>query len=296
MQTTKPNQLKAWILAARPKTLAGAAVPVLIGSALAALHHTFAILPACLCLAFAFLMQINANFINDLFDYLKGSDGEDRLGPERACAQGWISQKAMQTGIGITTLFSVGIGLYIWYLGGIWMLPIGILCIIFAFFYTTGPYPLAYHGWGDVAVIVFFGLIPVGCTYYLMAGTYHVEVVVASFSCGLVINTLLIINNYRDREQDARNRKRTLVVRLGEKAGVRMYQWTGTAAVIASISCFRGYPWITILLLYLIPHLLTTREMEKINRGRALNRLLGKTSMNILLFGLLFTIACLLSC
>lgn len=298
MNKVKTNSIHAWALAARPKTLAGAAVPVLLGCSLAYVNHCLQILPAVLCFLFAFLMQINANFINDLYDFLKGTDREDRLGPERACAQGWISPAAMKRGIALTSLISIGIGLGIWWYGGIWMLPIGVLCVLFAFFYTTGPYPLAYHGWGDLAVLVFFGIIPVGCTYYIMSGTYTTEVLVISIACGLIIDTLLMINNFRDREQDAMSRKRTLVVRFGEKAGIAMYAGLGIVGVVASVVCLwtSHHSLASLLpLLYLINHGITTKRMAKINRGRALNRILGMTSMNILYFGVLLSLAIILS-
>lgn len=139
-------------------------------------------------------MQIDANFINDLFDFLKGSDREDRLGPERACAQGWISAKAMKAGIACTTLLAGITGLCLLYYGGLEMIPVGIACMIFAFLYTAGPYPLAYHGWGDLLVLVFFGFVPVGCTYYVMAHDWNMSVTMASLACGLIIDTLLMIN------------------------------------------------------------------------------------------------------
>ena len=199
----KTNSVKAWILAARPKTLTGAAIPVMLGCALAYIYGHFQIIPTILCFLFAFLMQIDANFINDLFDFLKGTDREDRLGPERACAQGWISPKAMKTGIGVTTVLAGITGLSLLFYSGWEMIPVGIACIIFAFLYTAGPYPLAYHGWGDVLVLIFFGFVPVGCTYYVMAHGWNTSVTITSLACGLIIDTLLMVNNFRDREQDA---------------------------------------------------------------------------------------------
>ena len=131
MTNVKTNSIKAWLLAARPKTLTGAAIPVMLGCALAFIYGHFQLTPALLCFLFAFLMQIDANFINDLFDFLKGSDREDRLGPERACAQGWISAKAMKAGIACTTLLAGITGLCLLYYGGLEMIPVGIACMIF---------------------------------------------------------------------------------------------------------------------------------------------------------------------
>ena len=226
----RTDSLRAWLLAARPKTLTGAAVPVMLGCGLAAADGGFVLLPAVLCFAFALLMQIDANLINDLWDYLKGSDGEDRLGPERACAQGWITPKSMRLGIAATTLAACAAGCGLIAYGGWWLIAVGAACVLFAFLYTAGPYPLAYHGWGDMLVLLFFGFVPVGCTYYVLCGGWTWQVAVVAAACGLVIDTLLMVNNYRDREQDARSGKRTLVVRLGERAGQRLYLLSGFAA------------------------------------------------------------------
>ncbi len=296
METVQTNSIKAWLLAARPKTLAGAATPVLLGCALAYADGWFQPVPALLCFLFAFLMQIDANFINDFFDYLKGSDREDRLGPERACAQGWITLNAMKRGIALTTMTACTVGFFLLFYGGLEMIPVGVLCVLFAFLYTTGPYPLAYHGWGDVLVIIFFGFIPVGCTYYVMCHDWTWSVTIASLACGLIIDTLLMVNNYRDREQDAKSGKRTIVVRLGAETGQWLYLVLGViAAGLCLLFLLSGQVWAALLpQLYLLPHFLTWRRMIKINRGKKLNSILGETSRNMLLFGILLTLGLIL--
>ena len=293
----RPNSLQAWLLAARPKTLSGAAVPVLIGCALAQATGHFAWTPALLCLGFAFGMQIDANFINDLFDYLKGSDGEDRLGPERACAQGWITPRAMKRGIFLTTALSCLCGLGLLAYGGVGLILLGALCVLFAFLYTAGPYPLAYHGWGDMLVLIFFGFVPVGGTYYVMAHDWNPAVVIAALACGLVVDTLLMINNYRDREQDARSGKRTLIVRCGDRIGGVLYLLPGLLALLLCLFLGRyGYLWAALLpWIYLPFHLLSWRKMLRIGHGKALNRILGETSRNMLLFAVLLSLGFLLS-
>lgn len=293
----KQNSTKAWLLASRPKTLTAASIPVMLGCALASMYGHFQLIPAILCFLFAFLMQIDANFINDLYDYLKGTDREDRLGPERACAQGWISPSGMKKGIVITTFLAALDGLCLLWYGGWEMIPVGIACIIFAFLYTTGPYPLAYHGWGDVLVLVFFGFVPVGCTFYIMAHSWNMSVTMASLACGLVIDTLLMVNNFRDREQDAISGKKTIVVRLGARAGLILYFLLGLAACW---SCFyfvsEGRLWAAILpQIYLLLHIFTTVKMARINRGKELNAILGETSRNMLLFGILLTAGLLIT-
>ena len=297
MENVQTNSIKAWILAARPKTLAAAATPVLLGCALAQTAGAFQWIPALLCFLFAFSMQIDANFINDYYDYLKGSDREDRLGPERACAQGWITLSAMKKGMIVTTLLSCVWGLLLLKYCGLEMIPVGMLCVLFAFLYTAGPYPLAYHGWGDVLVIVFFGFVPVGCTYYTMAHDWTWNVTIACAACGLVSDLLLMVNNYRDREQDKISGKRTLVVRFGEPTGRWAYLTLGILAVgLCSFYAFNGYLLATLLpLVFLIPHFTTWREMVRIFKGKKLNIVLGKTARNIVVFGLLLSLGLILS-
>ena len=242
-------------------------------------------------------MQIAANFINDLFDFLKGTDREDRLGPERACAQGWISPQAMKTGIIITVALACLIGCTLLFFAGWELIIVGVLCVLFAFLYTTGPYPLSYNGWGDVLGIVFFGFVPVGGTYYVQALTWTPDVTIASLICGLLIDTLLVVNNYRDREADARSGKRTVIVRFGEKFGRYFYLMLGITASLLCLCFLREGHFYAAFLpqLYLIPHFLTWKRMVKIYSGKKLNSILGETSRNMLLMGILIAIGMLIN-
>ena len=296
MENVKTNSIKAWGLAARPKTLAAAATPVLLGCSLAASDGWLQFIPALLCFLFAFTMQIDANFINDFFDYLKGSDREDRLGPERACAQGWITLSAMKHGIASATILSCIWGVIILFFSGLEMIPVGLLCILFAFLYTAGPYPLAYHGWGDVLVIIFFGFVPVGCTYYTMCHDWTWSVTIACMASGLVSDLLLMLNNYRDRDQDKISGKKTLVVRFGALAGRWMYLSLGLiACMLCLLFVITGHLWAAILpQLFLVPHLNTWQHMVKINKGKELNKVLGETARNIALFGILLSLGLIL--
>lgn len=297
MSKIKSNSLRAWLLAARPKTLAGAATPVMIGTAVAYMDGKFNWIPALVCLLFAGLMQIAANFINDLYDFKKGTDREDRLGPERACAQGWISPGAMQRGISLTVIIACLIGSILLLYGGWLLIIVGALCVVFAFLYTTGPYPLSYNGWGDVLVIVFFGFVPVGGTYYVQALTWTPDVTVASLVCGLLVDTLLVVNNYRDREADARSGKRTVVVRFGEPFGRYLYLMLGVlAAGLCFVFVVNGQTLVAIAAInYLILHTLTWRKMVRIHSGQKLNSILGETSRNMLLMGLFLSLGLVLS-
>ena len=288
----KQNSPKAWILAARPKTLSAALIPVVLASALAASQGKFSLTPAVLCVLFATFMQIAANFINDLFDFLKNTDRDDRLGPERACQQGWITPCAMRWGIAATLAVACACGLCLLPYGGWMLVGIGAACVVFAFLYTT---LLSYCGFGDVLVWVFFGFVPVAGTYYVEAGGFCLEVWLLSAACGLLIDTLLVLNNYRDREQDRLSGKRTLVVALGERFGSLFYLLQGVAAyVLVAFMSLEGNLWLAILpMLYLLPHYLTWRKMTQIREGRALNRILGFTSRNMLTFALLTAMALL---
>lgn len=297
MEEIKRNSLHAWILAARPKTLTGAVTPVMIGSALAFMDGQFHWIPALVCFLFAGFMQIAANLINDLFDFLKGSDRADRLGPERACAQGWISPGAMKWGIFVTVFIACLVGSTLLFYAGWELIWVGAFCVLFAFLYTTGPYPLSYNGWGDVLVIIFFGFVPVGGTYYVQALTWTPDVTAASLICGLLIDTLLVVNNYRDRDADAKSGKRTVVVRFGEPFGRYMYLLLGILSVsLCYWFTYEGH-WLAYLLpqIYLVLHFWTWHKMVEIHSGKKLNSILGETSRNILLMGILLSLGFILS-
>ena len=298
--TIHTNSLKAWFLAIRPKTLTGAIIPVMMGTALALHDAAVHWLPALGCLLFACAMQVAANFINDLYDFLKGTDRADRLGPERACAQGWITPQAMKRGIGVTLLVAAAAGLSV--LCSVWdslpyggweLVMLGALCMLFAFLYTT---LLSYKGWGDLLVLLFFGLVPVCGTYYVQCFTVTTDLLLASLMCGLAIDTLLVVNNYRDCEQDALSGKRTLVVRFGEPFGRYLYLSLGAACwFIALILTLRGLLTTDQLVWaaspYLLLHITTWRKMVRIRQGRELNAILGETSRNMFLMGLLWSLA-----
>ena len=288
----KKDSLKAWILAARPKTLTGAAVPVMIGLALAWLDlhlqpSTLNLLPSILCLLFAFIMQIDANLINDLFDYLKGTDDrETRLGPERACTQGWVSVSKMKVAIALTTLLACLVGLPLIYYGGWEMVLVGLVCVVFCFLYTTH---LSYMGLGDVLVLVFFGIVPVCVTYYIQLHTLTLPVVLSSLACGMVIDALLLVNNFRDRDTDRQAGKVTLVVRIGAEAALRSYLGVGIVACLSGVVFAINNQWMALLLplIYLTLHVITYLHMKQIWEGRALNGILGETARNIFIYGLL---------
>lgn len=290
------NSPRAWLLAARPKTLSGAAVPVMVALSMAwcDLSGTgFKVLPAILCLLFAFIMQIDANLVNDYFDFRKGTDDEQRLGPKRACAQGWVTLSAMRKAIALTTAAACAVGIPLVLYGGWWMVAIGVLCVVFCFLYTTH---LSYLGLGDVLVLLFFGIVPVGATYFLQTGRMTLEVFTASVACGLVIDTLLVVNNYRDRDNDRRTGKNTLVVRIGARATERLFPALGIIACLLGLVYWAyGHFWAFLLpVVYLSLHLVTSEQMKTIGKGFGLNKILGENARNMFIYGILLSIGFLL--
>ena len=296
----KKNSPKAWLLAARPKTLTGAAVPVLIGLALAFVDSkeygsdVFSWVAAVLCMLFAFIMQIDANLVNDFFDYAKGTDDNaTRLGPKRACAQGWVSLDAMKKAIAITTCVACIVGLPLVFYGGFEMVLVGLLCVVFCFLYTTH---LSYIGMGDLLVLVFFGLVPVCITYYVQLHTVTWQVFVASLACGLVIDGLLLVNNFRDRDTDREAGKQTLVVHIGEQASIATYLGVGIVACLLGVVFWLNGHLLAFVLpfVYLVLHFFTFLKMKRIWKGSELNRCLGETARNIFIYGLLVSLGLLL--
>ena len=296
------NSLKAWILAARPKTLTGAAVPAMIGIACAVAMYGWCgirVVPAVLCMLFALIMQVDANFVNDYFDFMKGTDDEQRLGPKRACAQGWITASAMRSGLFVTTLLACIVGLPLVYYGGWEMIMVGLACVVFCFLYTIS---FSYIGLGDLLVLVFFGIVPVCMTYWLTAPptaltSIPFAVVLMSIACGLIIDTLLVVNNYRDIDNDRRAGKLTLIVRIGERGGLVLYLMLGLVGTLLAIAGVVLLDWHdgqwtqSLLIIYTPFHTWAFNEMRCIRKGAKLNRVLGMTARNMFIFGLLASAA-----
>ena len=301
MTEVKPGSLKAWVLAARPKTLSGALIPVMLATALAYSDGCFDWVNALLCALFACGMQVAANFINDWWDYRKGSDGADRLGPERACAQGWIKPGAMVRGILVTVALScLAFGLPVvlrscgnMVCGGWEIVAAGVASVVFAFVYTLW---FSYWGLGDLLVLLFFGLVPVCGTYYVQAFTLTGDTFILSAISGVAIDALLFINNYRDRDQDRENGKQTLIVRWGEPFGRWGYLAIGIIVTLlgAWLAVRRELPEVAFffgIVVYLALHIRTWRRLCDMRHGRQLNILLGETSRNMLLLGILLSLA-----
>jgi len=190
-----------------------------VGTAFAIHFGEFKFFPALAAVIGAVLLQIAANLANDYFDYLAGHDTEERLGPTRVAASGLISPTELRNGLIVNILLSMVVGLYLIFVGGPLILLIGVLSIIFAVVYSGGPFPLASNGLGDIFVFIFFGLIAVTGTYYVQAQQIIAEVIIGSIPVGLLVTAILVVNNYRDIETDAKTGKTTIAVLLG-------HQWT----------------------------------------------------------------------
>ena len=211
----KSNQLKIWIDAARPKTLWASVAPVIIGTAMAYSDGGWDPVIAILTLLSAMMIQIGTNFANDYYDHFKGADTADRIGPVRATGSGLVKPQTMKTAFFMAFGLSVVFGLYLIRVGGWPIMIIGTLSILFGILYTGGPFPLGYKGLGEIFVLIFFGPVAVGGTYYLQTLEINLAVILAGLSPGLISTALLTVNNLRDIHTDEKAGKRTLAVRFG---------------------------------------------------------------------------------
>lgn len=209
------SRLRMWFEAARPRTLPAAVAPVLAGTGLAAQAGAFIPAAALACLGFALLIQIGTNFANDYFDYVKGADTSERVGPRRAVAAGLVPPATMRAAMWAAFAAAFLVGLTLLGYGGWPLLVIGIVSITCGIAYTGGPYPLAYHGLGDVFVFLFFGLVAVGATYFVQAGRVSADALIIGTGIGALATNVLVVNNYRDIDSDRKAGKRTLAVRFG---------------------------------------------------------------------------------
>lgn len=217
--TQRPGALRAWVQASRLPTLWAAFSPVAVGSACAARFGCFDAYAAALCLLGAVLIQLGTNYANDLFDHRKGADGHDRLGPTRAVAAGWLSERAMMTGTVVAFAAATLVGVALFRVAGWPIVIIGLTSLTAGVFYTAGPVPLAYTGLGDVFVLLFFGFVAVCGTAFVQCGSVPATAWLGSVAVGALATAILVVNNLRDHVGDRRAGKRTLVVRFGGEFG-----------------------------------------------------------------------------
>ena len=285
------SRVGAWMEAARPRTLPASLSPVLLACALAYRDGVFQWIPALLCVGVALLAQIASNFANDYFDFKKGADGVDRLGPERAVAQGWITPKAMLIGTFVTLGLSCLMGCGLLFYGGWWLIGVGLAIALCVLAYSAGPFPLAYNGLGDVCVVLFYGVVPVCFTYYVQALSFSLLAFLLSLAVGFLSANILIVNNYRDYVQDRAAGKRTTIVLFGRRFGRVAYLVNGLIALLLVFPLLLTAPlWLTALFgLFFVLFVATWQEMRK-REGRALNATLGHTARNVFLFSLLVSL------
>ena len=299
------SRTKAWLMAARPQTLPAAAAPVIVGTGLAVSEGVFAPLPALLAFVGAALIQIGTNFANDYYDAVKGADTDDREGFTRVTQSGLISPARVKLATIVTFGLAILVGTYLVYVGGVPILVIGLVSVLCGWAYTGGPYPLGYHGLGDLFVFVFFGLVAVTGTYYVQAaavlaeplttsvpaGTVPTAAIVASLPIAGLSTAIIVVNNVRDRETDVAAGKRTLAVRLG-------YRWSRVEYV-----ALLGLAYVTPLWFWLgagfgpavlaplatVPYAaLVARTVCTRTDGGALNPALERTGKLLALYAVLF--------
>jgi 1,4-dihydroxy-2-naphthoate octaprenyltransferase len=291
-----PSSLAAWIAACRPATLSASAVPVLVGSACAAAVGAFRAGPALAALAGAFCIQIGTNLANDVFDFEKGADTGDRVGPVRAVQAGLLTAAQVRRGMVLAFGLACLAGVSLILVGGWPIVVIGIASILAGIAYTGGPWPLGYHGLGDVFVMLFFGFVAVCGTAFVQVGAVPDVAWLAAVPVGALSTAILVVNNLRDRHTDVGAGKRTLAVRFGRRFALGEYvalvalAFVGTVLVAASARS--AWP---LLALGALPIAVSLSRKVAVTEGAALNPLLGATARLLLVHGVLLVVGLVLS-
>jgi 1,4-dihydroxy-2-naphthoate octaprenyltransferase len=291
MNSKSISKFQSWILASRLKTLPAAVVPVLVGSALAVSVNKFFLFYSIVALLCALLIQIGTNFTNDLYDYLKGADSKKRKGPVRVLASGLISVREMKIGSVIVFGLAFVLGLYLVYSAGLIILWIGIISIIAGIIYTAGPFPLAYNGLGDLFVFAFFGVVGTMGTFYLHTQEFTVVSFLVSLPVGALTTNILIVNNYRDIEEDKAAGKNTLAVYLGKNFTRWEFIILLLLSYAVSLILFLNFDysyWIFLPYITIPFTILLIRMLFKL-KGESLNKTLELTSKFAGVYGLLFS-------
>jgi 1,4-dihydroxy-2-naphthoate octaprenyltransferase len=293
----RPGPIRTWVLAARIPTLPAAVVPVLVGSATAWALGAFRLGPFVAALAAALLIQIGTNLANDYFDFRKGADTADRLGPVRITQSGLVRAETVRTATILTFGLAVLIGVYLVAVGGLPILVVGVLSIAAGVLYTGGPWPLAYHGLGDLTVFVFFGLVAVIGTTYLYTGSVGLPAAINALPVAALVTAILVVNNLRDIATDRVAGKWTLAVRLGPRGTrIEYLLLLGAAYLVPPLAWLllgspRWFwlPWLTLPLAVRLVRVVFSQE------GRPLNAALAGTGRLHLFFGVLWALAIALS-
>ena len=286
--------MRKWIEAMRLRTLPVSLAGVICGCGCALLQGSFNAVTALLCVLFAALAQVASNFGNEYYDYRNGIDKKGREGFRRGVTEGEISPRAMKRATYATLSAAAVVGCLMLFYGPWWLVLVGITIMLFALGYSAGPYPLSHHGMGDVAVIIFFGIVPVTFTCYLQTGSFNNLYITlpTSLAVGLLAANVLVVNNYRDMDDDKAVNKRTTVVIFGRRVMSWCYLlWGIVAMAIMHPVWTELHLWsLPIVLVYIVLHLKNWQYLKKA-QGAALNPLLGKTAMTLLIFSLMFLAA-----
>lgn len=293
---TQTSKFQCWLLASRPKTLPASFVPVVVGSALAISADKFTLQFSLVALLCAILIQIGTNFTNDLYDFLKGADNEKRKGPVRVLASGLVTVAEMKTGIILVFGLAFILGLYLVFSVDLIVLAVGIISIAAGLAYTAGPFPLAYHGLGDLFVFLFFGIVGTAGTYYLHTQDFSLLSFLVAIPVGAVVTNILIVNNYRDIDEDHSAGKFTLAVIIGKKLTRIQFIFLIVLSYAICILLFLEFhfsswiflPFATLPLAIFIVKMIYTLS------GKELNRTLELTAKFSGIFGLLFAIGIIL--
>ncbi|WP_148416333.1 1,4-dihydroxy-2-naphthoate polyprenyltransferase [Haloferax sp. KTX1] len=312
MSTQDISRRRAWVMASRPQTLPAAAAPVVVGTAVAVHADLFAPLPALAALVGALLIQVGTNFANDYYDAVQGADTEAREGFTRVTAGGLIPPSAVKRAMYLTFAAAVLLGTYLVYVGGVPILVIGLLSVASGIAYTGGPYPLGYHGLGDLFVFVFFGLIAVVGTFYVQAasvlaaplsvgipeGTVTLVAVLASLPMAAISTNILVVNNVRDKEEDATTGKRTLAVRFGY--GFARAEYVAMLALAYAVPVYlwtrAGFDWFVLLPMFSMPVAARiARTVVTETKGEKLNPALEDTGKLLALYAVLFSVGLVLA-
>ena len=289
--------IRDWVHAARPPTLPAAIVPVLVGAGLAIGRHHFLPLVFAMTLAASLLIQIGTNFANDYYDFKKGADTSERIGPARITSQGLVSAHHVLTAAVVAFAMAAVIGVYLIYVGGIPILIVGLASIVSGIAYTGGPYPLGYHGLGDAFTFIFFGVVAVLGTFYLQTGTVTLAAFAASLPVAFLVTAILVVNNIRDIDTDRKAGKMTLAARFGRRATRREYAILVLGSylfpfVMLLLHSTRWYLfWLPLITIPIALGLISTVSSN--TDGPALNKALKGTGQLHMAFGVLFAISLL---
>lgn len=288
-----PSNWNTWLMAIRPRTLPAAAAGVIMGTALAWRDGYFRWDVFIVCLLVALLLQIGSNLANDVFDFERGTDTAERMGPTRVTQAGLLTPSQVKTGMAIVFGAAAVFGLYLAWIGGWVIIAIGIAAILSAIAYTGGPFPLGYYGLGDVFVFLFFGIAAVAGTYYIHANSVSTAAWWMTIPPGLVITAILVVNNLRDLENDRKAGKHTLAVRLGEQGTKIQYILCMVIAYLVLIPAawLNLVPWTSLLAWLSLPIAIRATRIVLTQKGRPLNAALAGTGQTALAFSILIWVA-----